>query len=155
MKLRQWIPTVVVLAAAAGGGYYYWRSTGGGKDDRQRILELVAGVERAVEEKRLSSVMDCVSQDYQDKSGNDRRALQQLMVAAFRDSQPFDVLVQVSDLQINGNEATVRAEVEFSVGQPVGMGGSTRLTVAGKLRREAGGWRVYEAEGWEGAAQEF
>jgi hypothetical protein len=155
VKLRKWIPTVIVLVVAAGAGLYYWRSTGGDKDDRQQVLELVASVEKAIEEKKLSSLMDRVSQDYQDKSGNDRRALQQLTVAAFRDSKPFDVLVQLNDLQITGNEATVRAEVEFSVGQPVGMGDSTRLTVAAKLRREAGGWKVYEAEGWEEAAQEF
>ncbi len=155
MTLKRASFALLLVAVGVAVGVYYWQRAGGGKDDRQQIIELVANVERGVEEKSISRVMDYVSQDYQDETGNDRRTLQQLAMAAFRDTQPFDVVVQLTDLEIHGGEATLTADVEFSAGQPVGIGESTRLTVTAKLRRERGGWKVVEAEGWEGAGEEF
>jgi len=146
---------LLVVAVVVAGGLYYSQRMGGGKNDRQQIIELVADVERAVEEKKTSGLMHHVSQDYQDETGNDRRALQRLVMAAFRDNQPFEVVVQLSDLEIHGDEATLTADVEFSVGQPVGIGESTRLRVTASLRREGGGWKVLKAEGWEEASEQL
>jgi hypothetical protein len=155
MKLRKFAFIAIAALLAAAAGVYYWRATGSGGDARREVLELVARVAQGIEQKRTSQVLDCVSQDYRDESGNDRRELTRLAVAAFREREPFDLVVDVADLVISGDQATLTADVEFAVGQPVSAGSSTRLQVTAKLQRERSGWKLVGAEGWEGASEQF
>lgn len=155
MKLRKFAFIAIAALLAAGAGVYYWRLTDSGRDARQEILELVAAVTQGIEQKRTSQVLDYVSKDYRDQSGNDRRELTRLAVAAFRQREPLDLVVNVTDAVINGDQATLTADVEFAVGQPVSAGSSTRLQVTARLRRERGGWKILTAEGWEGASEQF
>ncbi len=155
MKLRATKFVVLALLVIAGAAVHRFVLRGPTKDDRQQILELVASVEQAVEEKKGSQILDHVSRDYHDDAGNDQRQLSRLVIAAFREPAPFDLVVELTDLQISGDQATLRADVEFAVGGPVGAGSSTRLEVTAKLRRELGAWKVIEARGWEGASEQF
>jgi len=146
---------IIVTALVAGLVAWHFLTPSASKDDRQQILEIVARVEQAIEEKKVSQALDHVSQDYYDESGNDRRSLQRLAIAAFREAEAFELVVQVTDLQIDGDQATLIADVDFAVGQPVAAGSSTRLQVAAELRREPGGWKVTKAGGWQGASEQF
>ncbi len=123
--------------------------------DRQQVLRLIADVERAVEQKRVSDLMRYVSKDYHDSHGYDRRMVQRLAIAGARDPQPIDLSVEVTDITVKGDTATFTAEVDYSLVGFAAPGRSTHLTVRGELRRERGGWKVISADGWQGAESAY
>lgn len=123
-------------------------------DDRTQVLRLVADAERAVEQKRPSDLMALISNDYADDQGNDRRAVQRLVIAGTRQQGDLDLSVQVTDITVEGDRATFTAQVEYAVGGPL-TGEGTRLTVRGWLQREGRRWKVIKAEGWQGAENAY
>ena len=147
-----WVVAVVVVVGGAAVWYFLLRPPA--PSDREQIITMVADLERAVEQKKVSDVMRYVAPDYQDPQGYDHRAVQRLVIAALRDPTPVDVVVQIGDMDIQGNQATLHVDADYSFGQPVGMGESQHVSVEATLHRERGGWKVVSAQGWQQAAGE-
>lgn len=143
-----------VLAALViviiGGAYYYfavYRPPRRGTD-RQQILRLIADVEKAVEQGRVSGVMEHISEDYEDRHGLNRRMVQRMVLAGARDRRKINLSVQVPEIEITGDTATFTAKVDYAL---EGQQEMRQMTVTGELRRESGRWMVVSAEGWQGA----
>jgi len=144
--------TDLVLIAAA---VYWFVLRPAPVDDRTQVLRLIADAERAVEQKRPSDLMALISDNYSDEQGNDRRAVQRLVIAGTRQQGNIELSVQVADIDLQGDTATFTAEVDYSYGGPVSPEGATHLTVRGWLQREGRRWKVIKAEGWQGAENAY
>lgn len=150
-----WIGIAVIVL---GGAVYYYvyvmrpqRGT-----DREQILQLIADVEKAVEQERVSGVMRHISEDYEDSHGFNRRMVQRMVVAGVHDPQTLNLSVQVPQIEVIGDTATFVAEVDLATGDaPVSADTAHHLTVTGHLRREGGTWKVVSADGWQGAEQTY
>ncbi len=138
-----------VVIAIIGGAVYYFAFYGPPRQgsDREQILRMIVDVERAVEQSRVSGVMEHISQDYNDSHGLTRLMVQRLVTAGARDRRGVNLSVQVPDVEVTGDEATFAAEVDYSVSG----GEMIHMTVTGRLAREKGRWKVISAEGWQGA----
>ncbi len=124
-------------------------------DDREKIIKMVVDFERAVEARKTSAVMAYISQDYEDASGYDRRAVQRLMLAAFQGGNPIDVVSQVGEVSIEGDLARVHVEADYSFGHRMETGASAHMAVDVTLQRERGGWKIIRADGWQGVGSEL
>ncbi len=149
-RRRVWL--ILGAAVLIGGGVLYFVVLRPEPvSDRQQILQLIADVERAVEQQRVSALMAHISEDYEDSHGYNRRTVQRLVVAAARDARTMDLSVQCPEISVQGDTASFVAEVDYSLDSTVERGSTTHLTVRGWLRREGRRWRVVRAEGWQGA----
>ena len=150
---RRLIVAIIGPALIAGGvaGWYFWLRKPP-LDDRRQIIQLVADVERGVEQKRTSTVMGHISSDYSDSHGFKRRLVQRLVIEAFRQPSPIDVVVQLEGIQIEGDRASLHVEADYSLEGPIGEGQTTHVSADVELRRERGGWKVIKAEGWQSPA---
>jgi len=147
-----WVVIVVVVAAGAAVWYFLLRPPP--LSDREQIINMIADRERAVEQAKVSDVMRYVAPDYQDPQGYDHRKLQRLVIQALRSGNPIDVVSQITDkdMHIQGDSATVKVDVDYSLGEPVGMGETQHVSVTATLRRERGGWKIVRSTGWQEAA---
>jgi len=140
--------TALVIAIVGGAVYYFaFHRPPRQGSDREQILRMIVDVERAVEQGRVSGVMEHISEAYEDSHGLNRRMVQRLVTAGARDQQRADLSVQVPDVEVTGDEATFAAEVDYSVSG----GEMIHMTVTATLARENGRWKVISAEGWQGA----
>jgi len=154
MKARL-VAGILGLALIAGGaGWYFWLRKPP-RDDRRQIIQLVADVEQAVEQKQTSAVMRHIAQDYSDSHGLDRLALQRLVLQAFRQASPIDVVVQLGEIEIEGDRATVHVEADYSLEEPIGEGYIRHISADAVLARKGGGWKITQAEGWQSTALEM
>lgn len=143
--------TLVGLAVIIiGGAIYYFAIYRPPREgtDREQILRLIIEVEKAVEQERVSAIMEHISEDYQDDHGLNRRMVQRMVVAGARDPRKMNLSVEVPRIEVSGDTASFVAEVDYTVD---GRGEPTHLTVTAKLRREGGRWMVISADGWQGA----
>ncbi|MGD9498087.1 MAG: hypothetical protein AB7Y46_17430 [Armatimonadota bacterium] len=152
-RAARWLIPLGVPAAAFAAYWYLTRPEPG--TPRQQILRLIAEVERAIEQRRVSDVMKFVSEDYQDSRGYTRRDVQRLVVAGLRSRNVLDLSVQVTQISVRGDQASFMAEVDYCVGQPVSAGRAAHLTVQGHLRREGRHWRIVRGEGWQEAESAY
>lgn len=146
-----WISIAVVVAG--GLGYFYFFVMAPQQvPDRQQVLRLIADVERSIEQKRISGVMEHISEDYEDSYGFTYRMIQRLVISGARGSTTFNLSVQVPEMEIDGDRASFVAEVAYTTGdRPVTPSDARHLTVVGQLQRERGTWKVISAEGWQHA----
>jgi ketosteroid isomerase-like protein len=149
---RRTVIAAIIVAVIAGAWYYFtvYRPPREGTD-REQILRLIASVEKAVEQGRVSAVMDYISEDYQDPNGYNRRMIHRMVLAGARDQRRMNLSVQVPEIEVSGDTARFVAEV----GMMVDGSESRQLTVTGKLRREGGRWMVVSADGWQGAGSAY
>ena len=146
-----WI-SLAIMAVGVLVYYYLFVLPAERLPDRQQVLRVIADVERAIERERVSSVMQHISDDYEDSYGFNRRMVQRLVLAAARDSRSLNLSVQVPELEVDGDFATFVAEVSYTTGdEPVGIRDAQQVTVVGQMRRERGRWMVISADGWQGA----
>lgn len=145
---RRAIIAAIFITVIAGAYYYFtiYRPPRQGTD-REQILRLIANVEKAVEQGRVSGVMEYISEDYEDSRGFNRRMVQRMVIAGARDRRRMNLSVQVPEVEVSGDSAQFVAEVDMSVNN----GEMTHLTVSADLRRENGRWMVVGAEGWQSA----
>lgn len=141
---------VALIVVTVGAAVYYFAiyrppRTG---TDREQILRLIAEVERAVEQGRVSGVMEHISREYEDAHGFDRPMVQRMVIAGARDPRRLILSVQVPQVEVSGDTARFVAEVDYTVN---GYSDLHHLTVEVHLRREGGRWMVIRADGWQGA----
>lgn len=144
---------IAIIIAVIGGAYYYftiYRPPRQGSD-REQILRVIVNVEKAVEQGRVSGVMEYISEDYEDSRGFNRRMVQRMVIAGARDRRRMNLSVQVPEVQVGGDTAQFVAEVDMSVDG----GEMTHLTVSAELQRENGRWMVVGAEGWQSAESAY
>lgn len=152
MRGRQVAAIIGILLIVGGLALWHFVLRGPGLDDRQQIIRLIADVEQAVEQGKTSSVMRCISDDYNDAHGFDRRMIHRLVVGGLHQSGPIDVVVQLGEIVVEGDRATVHIELDYSLGRPLGMGEDFHASVDVTLQREGGNWKVVRSDGWQGAA---
>ena len=145
---------IVVGAGLIAAGLWYYFARGPRLDDREQIIQMVVDVEQAVETKRTSTILDYFSEDYKDSMGYDRRALQRLLFAGFRQAGYVDVVAQLGEISIQGDTATVHVETDYAFGQAGGGDGSAHVALDVTLQRERSGWKIVNAEGWHTAAND-
>ncbi|MFO8078713.1 MAG: hypothetical protein R6V07_00280 [Armatimonadota bacterium] len=142
----------IIITVIAGVWYYLtiYRPPRRGTD-RQQIMRVIASVEKAVEQNRVSGVMEHISEEYQDSQGLNRRAIHRMVLAGARQQRNIDLSVQVPEVEVTGDTARFVAEVQMSVsgGEP------EEFSVTGDLQRESGRWMVVSAEGWQGARSAY
>jgi hypothetical protein len=141
------------VIAAIGGAWYYFTIYLPPREgtDREQILRLIVNVEKAIEQGRVSGVMDYISPDYKDPRGFDRRMVHRMVLAGARDQQKMNLSVEVPEIEVSGDTAQFVAEVDMSVND----GEMTHLTVRGELQRENGRWMVVSADGWQNAQSAY
>lgn len=117
----------------------------------EKIRQLLAEGERAVESRSVTAVEPLLSDEYQDDRGNDRRSVLRLLAGYFLSHQSIHLLTQVTDVTLTGDqeaEATVYIAV---AGQPIESTSQLlslradliRLHI--RLRGENGEWQVVSA----------
>jgi ketosteroid isomerase-like protein len=143
-----------LIVAIIGGGIYYFTIYRPPREgtDKEQILRLIVEVEKAIEQGRVSGVMDHVSENYSDDHGLNRRMVHRMVMAGARDRRRLTLSVQQPQIEVSGDTATFTTEVDFSTDGGQSM---THLTVTGELRREGGRWMVVSADGWQGAESAY
>lgn len=150
---RRGIVAALTIAIISGAVYYFtiYRPPREGTD-REQVLRLIVEVEKAVEQGRVSGVMEHISEDYSDDHGLNRRMVQRMVMAGARDRRRLTLSVGQPRIEVSGDTATFVTDVDFSVND----GRDVRhLTVRGQLRREDGRWKVVSADGWQGAESAY
>ncbi|MFP4249219.1 MAG: hypothetical protein ACLFU7_06145 [Armatimonadota bacterium] len=142
----------LIVAVIAGAWYYFtvYRPPRRGTD-RQQIMRVIANVERAVEQNRVSEVMDHISEEYEDPQGLDRRAIHRMALAGARNRRNIDLSVQVPEIEVTDDTARFVADVQMRADG----GDYEEFTVSGHLQRESGRWMVVSAEGWQRARSAY
>lgn len=153
MRRTLWVLGLLVLVAAGAGYWLFLRPEP--VSDRVQILRLIADVERAVEQKDVSGLMQHISEDYEDERGYTRRMVRRLVLAGARDPRTVDLSVDVADPEIKGDRATFVAEVDYALDGSAAVGETQHLTVVGHLRKEGRDWKVVSADGWQEAGQSY
>ncbi|MGC9317777.1 MAG: hypothetical protein ACP5KN_07065 [Armatimonadota bacterium] len=153
MRRGLWVIVSLVLISAGAGYWLLLRPEP--VSDEMQVIRLIADVERAVEQKDVSGLMQHISHDYEDERGYTRRLVQRLVLAGARDPRTIDLSVDVSDVDVQGDRATFVAEVDYFVDGSVAAGASQHLTVVGNLRKEGRRWRVVSADGWQQAEHSY
>lgn len=148
MKRPKWLLPIAVLLLV-GGGVLYWL-TKPRPTDQEKIYRVVEDARVAVEQKNASGLLDLISKDYRDASGNDRQNLATMSYGGLRGAEQYSVTPEITSLKIEGDVATAQIKARFQIngaqpGEPI------ELKVTAKLRREGSHWRVISASGWEAA----
>ena len=94
---------IILLALAAGGiawCVFYPRQT-----DEDRILAVVAQLQRGVEDKAPNRVLALISDDYQDDFGLRRKDLTILVFRGLRSEGQFKVAMRTRRIKIAGRKA--------------------------------------------------
>ena len=143
---------LIIILALIAAGIAVWLLTHPALTDREQILRLISQAEEGVETKNSSKVMDCISQDYQDRHGFRKRDLARYVIAFSRQSKgDFDVTLGPPSLTITDDHAVVQLMVTIRPmmtpeGSPPAL---FEGPVTAHLRKEDAGWKVMSAEGWE------
>jgi hypothetical protein len=125
---------------------------GGEPTPEERVVAVLAELERAAEARDVGLIEPHVSESYKDENGNDRRALLGLATAHFMRNKSVYLLVRVSDVALpEPGRAQVDAFVALA-GQPIrDLAALPELHAdlyrfGFALRDEDGEWRVTAAD---------
>jgi hypothetical protein len=110
--------------------------------DEEKVRELFASAESAVEERDTSDVLALVADDYEDADGFDKTQLQNFLRGYFLANPKIELVVNVESLEFpaDGLAQATLAVTRVSLSDP------QQLHLKVELRRAGGDWRVKRAE---------
>jgi hypothetical protein len=148
--MRVWI-VVIAIAVIVAGVVVFQRMAAPNPSDEEQIAQAILDVKEAVETKDAGGVLKQISDNYDDHT-NTKRDIARLVVAGFREPEPFSVHVEPPQITVQGEWARVRFRARFARGPLRDPAADTNLDVVADFAREHRRWRVVSATGWEPAA---
>lgn len=147
---------VVVLAA---GGYLVYRHTRPPATDQQQIHSLILKAARALEQRRVSTFLTVIADDYNDGT-HTKQDLARLARSAVLEAREIRIVPYLRSLEVRDTTATTVIEAEVTLsptapGSAFGEAVSERYTVRLTLAKRPRGWQVTSAQGWQGAEGQF
>lgn len=115
--------------------------------EEERIRTVVFDAQEAVNNRQAGRLLSFVSEKYEDSLGNNKRSLTRLVVSALRSTEQYAVMVEIRQLDLRDESATVSLDVRLWMGE----GLSTRTSefpLNLSLAREGRHWRIIRAEGY-------
>ncbi|MCW8908118.1 MAG: hypothetical protein OQL28_12775 [Sedimenticola sp.] len=118
----------------------------------EKIRQLLAEGELAVESRSVSAVAPFVSEGYRDDRGQDRRSVLRLLAGYFLGHQSIHLLTQVTGVTLTGDEEAEATVFVAVAGQPIESTSQLlslradliRLSI--RLSSESGDWQVVSAQ---------
>ncbi len=158
MRVR-WLPVVLAVVVLVGGGYLVYRYTRPPATDRQQIQSLILKAARALEQRRVSTFLTVIADEYND-GAHTKQDLARLARSAVLEADEIRIVPYLRSLELQDTTATavVEAEVTLSPTAPGPASGeavSERYTVRLALTKRPRGWQVISAQGWQGAEGQF
>jgi ketosteroid isomerase-like protein len=141
-----WAIIILSLIAAGGIAWYVFYPQ---QTDEDRILALVAQVERGVEDKAPNRVLSVISDDYQDPFGLRRKDLTILVFRGLRSEGQFKVAMHTRRLRVAGRNATATLEGEVTLSQDSQTLGRYFGNVTLVLRKQGRRWKIVSTRGWQ------
>ena len=148
-RRRKAVIVAAVVVAALAAGVLAWRFTRRPLSDRAQIEGLLDRVEEAVQAKNVKQGLGCLSSDYRDSFGLSKRMVQRLALQAQQSPRTFRVLISNLDLDITGDEAQGRLQVELEVRNGDIVEGDYSGPILLGFRKEGGDWRIVSSGGWQ------
>ncbi|MCW8890221.1 MAG: hypothetical protein OQL20_06140 [Sedimenticola sp.] len=127
----------------------------------EQIRVMLSAGERAVESRSVSAVQAHISEQYQDESGNDGRALARLLTGYFITHQSIHLLMQIGPITLMGADQAETTVFVAVAGQPLEATADLLSLRADLLRfdlklvNEASQWRVRSARWRRANSQDF
>lgn len=145
----------LALAAAALAGVVGWRLLSApARSDEERIRALFDGAARAAEEKRVSDVVEPVSERFRG-GGLDRRGVKQVVAFHVLRGEWLSASVAGAKVRVQDDRSGARATVDVVLARGAAKGKPLEALLPGeasvhrftcRLEREGGEWRVVAAE---------
>lgn len=148
MKLWTVVIAVVVVVVGVVVGRSMMAPT---PSDEEQIAQTILDIREAVETKDAGGVLRHISDDYDDRT-NLKRDISRLVVAGFREPEPFSAHVEPPQITLQGDRASARFRARFARGPLRDPAADTNLEIVAEFAREGAHWRVVSATGWEPAA---
>jgi hypothetical protein len=144
----------LALAVAVLAGAASWRLLRRpAPSDEERIRALLEGAARAAEEKRVSDVVEPVSERFQG-GGLDRRGVKQLVAFQVLRGEWVSASISGAKVRLLEDGAQARANVDVVLARGAGKGKALEALLPGeasvhriacRLEREGGDWKIVEA----------
>jgi len=123
--------------------------------EEDKVKKVVTSVQQAVEEKKISAVLDHISKSYRDPQGNDYSAVKGILAYNFFRHQKVSVYMPNVDVVVSGLTAQVMFQVVMT-GRDTGgdilpeSHGAYNFEV--RLSKEDSTWKITSAK-WEHAGE--
>jgi len=143
-KLRWIAPPLLALCALAA--FFLLRNP---ISDREAIIQLIQRLEKAIEEKDLSSILKCISRTYRDDFGMTHRDIVRIGFRYCRDTERVELVISDVTLRLQRDTAAASMHVEATYAEagagPARYAADIRLFFA----REGRSWVVSKSSGWQ------
>ena len=142
-------PFAVVFAvvALAVGAALLWHFTRPRPTDEQRLYSLITKAQEAAENHNIAGLTRLISRAYHDRTGNDKRQMNALIMGWLQGAPPLKVVPTVAGLKVNGAAADMQLKIRYWAGDPNSAGDEFGMAL--RLQKERGEWKITSAEGWE------
>lgn len=148
--MKPWI-VLIAVAVVVVGVLVARRALAPAPSDEEQITRTILDIREAVETKDAGGVLRHISDDYDDRT-NIKRDIARLVIAGFREPEPFSVHVEPPQITLQDDSASVQFRARFARGPLRDPAADTNLEIVAEFARESGHWRVISATGWEPAA---
>ena len=120
-------------------------------DPEKELRAAVDAMQAAIQAKNTSGFLDHVADDFTRESGNfDKKEARRILAGVFLTHQSINVVSTVRDIKIDGQRATAQITVLATGSSGLLPERGQSWTFSTHWRREAGAWRVFNAE-WKEA----
>ena len=136
------------LLAVAALSSAWLLSLRGRPSPEAEVKRTLQEVERAVERLDFARALRFVSPGYRDSAGNNYLTLRRAALRAKREVASIFVAVPGGwQVEVEGGRATAKGRVFYYAISRSGEADRDWLDLTVRLRRERGGWKVFEADG--------
>ncbi|RBP48422.1 hypothetical protein [Arenicella xantha] len=142
------LATLITILSACGGS--------NPDDPETQVKAVLASVEEAAERRSLSGVMDHISDDYLDHTGQDKKSIARLVQLQILRNQKINAFSLIRSIEITENLASVELSVSMSAREDDLSNESNRLRADGYrfsilLALEGNDWKIRSVswkQGW-------